>query len=77
MKCPTESDLLPLLPLNGLLFLPPDLPLQSSVRGERRRVGGGGREGGAKERWRAKARGRLNWRRAEVVGWIDRELDRG
>ena len=50
MKCLTEPDLLPLL-------LSDSLPLLSSV-------GGGGREGWAKERGRAKA------------SWIGVELDR-
>ena len=48
----------------------------SSVGGGRRRVSGGGREGGVKERGRVKARGRPNWRRVEVESWIDGELDR-
>ena len=38
MKCPTEPDLLPLLPPDGLPLLPPDFSLLSSVRGGRRRV---------------------------------------
>ena len=42
----------------------------SSVGGGRRRVNGGGREGGVKERGRAKARGRPNRRRAEAASWI-------
>ena len=33
------------------------------------------REGGAKERGRAKARGRPNRRKAEAVSWIGEELD--
>ena len=87
MKCPIELDLPPdLLPLllldlllSGLPLLLPDLPLLSSVGGERRRAVGWGwevkgrwwrREGGAKERGRAKARGRLNQRRAEAASWI-------
>ena len=81
MKSPMEPDLLPdLLPLDLLLS---SLPLLSSVGGGRRRVVGWGweakgrwwrREGGAKERGRAKARGRPNRRRAEaaMAGWVRR-----
>ena len=70
MKCLTEPYLLPLLPPSGLPLLPSDLPLLSSVGGGRLRVGGGGREGGVKERERAKARGRPNRWRAKVASWI-------
>ena len=83
MKCLTEPDLLPLL-LPDLLssslpVLLSDLQLLFSVGGRRRRVVGWvweakgwwwRREGGAKERGRAKARGRLNWQRAEAASWI-------
>ena len=78
---PKTPNLLPLL-LSSLPFLPPDLPLLSSVGGGRWRVVSWGweakvrwwrREGGAKERGRAKSRRRPNWWRVKVAAaasWI-------
>ena len=56
MKCPTELDLLPQLPPDGLPLLPPDLPLLLSVRGGRQRVVSWGWEVKG-QWWRKRGRG--------------------
>nr|POF10748.1 hypothetical protein CFP56_03423 [Quercus suber] len=49
---------------------------QAKVRGGRRRIGGGGREGGAKERGTESwiARGRRNRWRTSAASWIARGM---